>query len=157
MSKCVITKGQDGKLCGNDEASQRAYAKFKRLVESLGVGDTLAFSYRQPRSPAHHRLFFAKLNSLLSRTEAFTDLDKLRYWLVLGAGYAEYLPGQNGTLYAIPKSLDFDTMDEVEFSELHKAVDAFLWTADAQATLWPHLNAQGKNECVQSFLSEFER
>lgn len=157
MTHIVIKKNNQGKLQGVDEKGQRAYAKFKRLVESLGIGDTLAFSYRQPRSPGHHRLFFAKLNSLLARTEAFSDLDKLRYWLVLGAGYAEFLPGQNGELHAIPRSIDFDSMDENDFGELHKAVDTFLWTAHAQAVLWPHLDEYHRYQCVESFLQEFER
>ena len=157
MSHIVITKNNQGKLQGIDDKGQRAYAKFKRVVEGLAIGATLSFSYRQPRSPAHHRLFFAKLNSLLGRTEAFDDLDKLRYWLVMGAGYAEFLPGENGELHAIPRSIDFDSMDEADFYELHKAVDTFLWTSRAQTTLWPHLDDEKRYRCVESFVAEFER
>ena len=31
MSRLVITKGMDGKLCGLDEKGQRAYNKFKAV------------------------------------------------------------------------------------------------------------------------------
>lgn len=157
MSHVTIIKNDQGRLQGVDPKGDRAYAKWRKLVNELAIGQTLTFSYRFPRSPQHHRFFFAKLGVLLDRTEAFTDMDKLRYWLVLGAGYAEFLPGQNGELHAIPKSLDFDTMDEAEFSELHKAVDAFLWTTQAQATLWPHLDEHRRYQCVQSFLAEFDQ
>jgi hypothetical protein len=156
MSQITILKNDQGKLQGLDDKGQRAYAKWRKLVETLPIGQTLTFSYRMPRSPGHHRLFFAKLNSLLSRTEAFDDLNKLRYWLVMGAGYADFVPGISGQLHAIPKSMDFDSMDEADFQELHRAVDNFLWTAQAQATLWPQSDELGRYKCVESFLEEFQ-
>lgn len=156
MSKVIILKDETGKLRGLDEAGQRAYAKWRKLVTELPIGQTLSFTYRMPRSLNHHRLFFAKLQSLLSRTEAFTDLNKLRYWLTMGAGYADFVPGLDGKPNAIPLSMDFDAMDEAEFSELHVAVDNFLWTTRAQETLWPSLDADGRYRCVESLLGEFQ-
>jgi hypothetical protein len=156
VTQLTILKNEQGKLQGLDDKGQRAYAKWRKLVETLPIGQTLTFSYRMPRSPGHHRLFFAKLNSLLGRTEAFDDLNKLRYWLVMGAGYADFVPGISGALHAIPKSMDFDSMDENDFQELHRAVDTFLWTAQAQATLWPQLDEMGRYKCVESFLEEFQ-
>lgn len=156
MSKLVIIKNDQGRLEGIDPQSERAYRKWRKLVTDLPVGQTLSFSYRMPRSPAHHRLFFAKLNNLLARTEAFTELDKLRYWLVMGAGYFDLVPGFDGKPNAIPRSLDFESMDEAEFGELHRQVDTFLWSARAQETLWPHLDEEGRYQCVESFLREFE-
>lgn len=155
MSSLTIVKNNQGKLQGLDEKHQRAYAKWRRLVESLEIGQTLTFSYRLSRSPQHHRLFFAKLQSLLARTEAFTDLDKLRYWLVMGAGYFDLVPGFDGQPNAIPQSIDFDSLDEVGFGELHRAADAFLWTPRAQETLWPALTVDQRWACVESFMEEF--
>ncbi len=157
MSHVTIIKNNQGRLQGLDEKGQRAYAKWKRTVEALEIGQTLTFSYRFPRSPKHHRLFFAKLQSLLDRTETFADLDKLRYWVVMGAGYFDLVPGFDGKPNAIPRSLDFDSMDEAEFSELHRAFDAFLWTSRAQETLWPHLGEEGRYRCAESFAEEFAR
>lgn len=155
MSHVTILKNEQGKLQGLDDKGRRAYAKWRALVQNLPIGQTLTFSYRMPRSPKHHRLFFAKLNSLLQRTETFTDLDKLRYWLVMGAGYADFVPGLDGKPNAIPRSIDFDSMDEADFCELHHAVDTFLWTSRAQETLWPMLNDEQRYQCVESFLEEF--
>ncbi|MBF5006866.1 DUF1367 family protein [Diaphorobacter caeni] len=157
MSKVVITKDRQGKLCGLDPAGQRAYAKWRKLVLDLPVGQTLTFSYRLARSPRHHRLFFAKLQELLRRTEAFQVMDHLRHWVVMGAGYADFVPGVDGTPNAIPRSIDFDSLDEVEFSELHRAVDAFLWTERAHVALWPELSAQQRWDCMDSFMKTFER
>lgn len=156
MSRVVIRKAEDGKLHGIDEKNERAYQKFRRMVADMEHGQTASFAFRMPRSPAHHRLFFAKLGSLINRTEAFDDQDKLRYWLTMGAGYFDLVPGFDGKPNAIPKSIDFDSMDEAEFSELHNAVNTFLWTARAQETLWPHLDAEGRYRCVEHFLREFE-
>jgi hypothetical protein len=156
MTAIVITKNSQGKLEGIDEKGNRAYAKWRRLVTDLEPGQTLTFSYRMPRSPAHHKFLFAKLGALLERTETFDDLDKLRYWLVMGAGYCDFVPGIDGKPNAIPRSLDFTQMDEAEFSELHRQVDTFLWTSRAQETLWPHLDAEGRYRCVEEFLRGFE-
>lgn len=155
MSKVVITKDRQGKLCGLDPAGQRAYAKWRKLVLDLPVGQTLTFSFRLARSPRHHRLFFAKLQELLRRTETFQRLDHLRHWVVMGAGYADFVPGLDGKPNAVPKSIDFDSLDEAEFSELHMAVDAFLWTPVALTTLWPEQDEQTRNACMESFMEAF--
>jgi hypothetical protein len=157
MSRLVITKGQDGKLCGLDPAGQRAYGRFKAAVAALQPGETMGFTFRLPRSPKHHAFFFLKLQRLLERTEAFTELDKLRAWLTMGAGYADFVPGSDGKPNAIPRSLEFDSMDEADFAELHQAVDAFLWTLHAQAVLWPAIDADQRWACMESFMGSFER
>lgn len=156
MTAIVITKNSQGKLEGIDEKGQRAYAKWRKLVTDLEPGQTLTFTYRFPRSPAHHKFFFRKLQLLLDQTETFDDLDNLRHWLTVGAGYCDFIPGLDGKPNAIPKKLDFDSMDEAEFSELHRQVDTFLWTSRAQATLWPHLDEFARYQCVEEFLRGFE-
>lgn len=155
MSKVVLIKDEAGKLRGIDPANERAYRKWRKQVQELPVGQTLGFSYRLPRSPGHHKLFFAKLNALLDRTEAFANIDKLRYWLTMGAGYFDLIPGFDGTPNAIPRSIDFDRMDEAEFSELHRAVDEFLMTDRALETLWPELLPMQRLAMAESFVREF--
>lgn len=155
MSKVTLIKDDTGKLRGIDPAHERAYQKWRKQVLELQVGDTLGFSYRMPRSPGHHRKFFGKLNALLDRTEAFGDLDKLRYWITMGAGYFDLVPGFDGKPNAIPKSIDFDSMDEAEFSELHRAVDDFLMTERAVVTLWPHLHPANGLGMAEALIREF--
>lgn len=156
MTTITITKGPDGKLQGLDDKGQRAYAKFKRMVADLDYGQTITFAYRFPRSPKHHKLLFAKLQSLLQRTESFDDLGHLRHWVVMGAGFCDFVPGTDGKPNAIPKSMDFDNMDEADFSELHRSMDSFLWTSRAQETLWPALDEEARYACMQSFMEAFE-
>lgn len=157
MSRLVITKGQDGKLCGLDPAGQRAYARFKAAVAALQPGETMGFAFRLPRSPKHHAFFFKKLTILLERQEVLHELDKLREWLIVGAGFVDFYFGADGQMHAKPKSMDFDSMDEAEFAALHQAVDGFLYTEQAQAILWPALDANQRWACMESFFGEFER
>lgn len=157
MSHCIILKDATGKLRGFSETHERAYQRWRRMVAELPAGQTVSFSFRMPRSLGHHRLFFKKLGTLLERTETFNDPDKLRAWLTLGAGYVDLVPGMDGKPNAIPKSLDFDSMDEAQFAELHRSVDDFLWTEHAQAVLWPELGAQQRWDCMESFMGGFRR
>nr|DAE39864.1 MAG TPA: Protein of unknown function (DUF1367) [Caudoviricetes sp.] len=157
MTKLVLTRSEEGKLCGLDAKAERAYAKFKAAVSKLMPGETLAFSYRLPRSPKHHAYFFKKLSVLLERQEVVHDMDKLREWLIVGAGFVDYYFGADGQMHAKPKSIAFDEMEETEFAELHRAVDEFLYTERAQAFLWPQLTPQQRWNCVESFMLEVQR
>lgn len=156
MTKLTVTIGDNGKLCGLDAKGQRAYDKFIKKLKELRHGDTLGFSFFLPRDPASHRAYFRKLQILLERTEAFSELDNLRSWLLLGAEYCDYVPGAQG-LVAVPKSMAFDAMDQSEFAELNRKVDEFLYTDHAQAILWPQLNQQQRWNCITSFLEDLRR
>ena len=155
MSAVVLTRGEDGKLQGLGEKGERAYAKFRARVDSLAVGDTLHFEWREPRSPAHHRLFFAKLHALADRQEQFEDADKLRHWLTVGAGYCDFVPGPTGRMVALPQSIAWHSLDEADFADLHAKVDGFLWSEHARRFLWPHLSNEASYALMQQFMTEF--
>lgn len=155
MSEVVIVKGEDGKLQGFGEKGGRAWARFLKRVAEMACGETLQFAWHEPRSPQHHRLFFAKLHGLADRQEAFDDETKLRQWLTVGAGYCDLVPGPDGQLVAIPQSIAFHRLDEVEFSELHRQVDNFLWSPHAQQYLWPHLSVVQRYAMVEQLMTEF--
>lgn len=155
MSEVVLVLGEDGRLAGFGEKGGKAYAKFRQRVKEMAIGETLTFSWREPRSPQHHRLFFAKLGALADRQEQFDTTEKLRMWLIVGAGYCDFVPGPTGRMVAIPQSIAFDKLDEVDFTDLHAKVDAFLWTPHAQHFLWPQLTEQGRYDMVEQLMREF--
>lgn len=157
MSTLVVTMGEDGQLQGYGQKGERAWAKFKRRVAAMTIGETLAFSWKEPRSPRHHRLFFGKLGELFKRQEQFDDEDKLRAWLTVGAGYCDYLPGIDGVPCAIPRSIAWENLDEADFADLHAKVDAFLWSEHARGFLWPHMTDEQSYAAVDAFLLEFDR
>lgn len=157
MSSLVIYKDETGKLAGMGEKGRRAYAKFRKLVEELTVGETLAFSYKMPRSPEHHRFMFAKLTGLFERQEQFGDFDRLLDFLKVGAGHVDLFPGRDGVLVAVPKSINWEKLDEQGFIEFTRAMNDFLWTPYAQAALWPHLDESRRYQCVENWNRDFDR
>lgn len=150
MTQVVIVKCEDGRLRGLGQEGERAYNKWRRMVADMEIGETLEFGFTAPRSPKHHRKFFAIVRSLLEHTEAFTDFDALRDWLTVGVGVVE--PDGAGGYRA--KSMSFTEMEEPEFSELVRKATDFLFTERAQRVLWRHLDQQKRDEMVRSVLTK---
>jgi hypothetical protein len=156
MTTVTVFKNSTGKLAGWGAEGGRAYAKFLRTTKALENGDMMTFSFALARSPKHHKFFFWKLRGLFKRQEQFTDEKRLREWLTTAAGYCTLMPGPDGSSVAIPDSLEFDAMEESEFTELHSKVNDFLWTERAQTYLWPHLNEVQRHEMVDGWHKEFD-
>lgn len=152
MSDVVIFRGEDGKLHGFGEKGERAYSRFRRKVESLVIGETLEFSWRQPRSPKFHRMFFGMLGELFDRQEQFADPEQLRSWLIVGAEYCDFVPGPKGRMVALPKSIAWSLMDEGDFRDLVSAAWSFLRTSHASRFLWPHLDDAQASANVEAVL-----
>ena len=151
MPEIVVMRGNDGKLCGLGEKHHASLVKFKRMLHAAAPGETFAFSYKVPRSPQHHRWFFARVNELLGMQETFTDMEHLMVFLKVGAGFVEFMPGTDGQLVAVPKSIAWHTLDEREFTEVRMAMQTFLWTQQAQAALWPRLNPDQRYAMVDTW------
>ncbi len=157
MSAVVVMKDEAGKLVGLGEKGSRAWSKFRRAVESLEIGETIGFEWKKPRSPKYHRLYFVMLHDLFDRQEQFPDADQLRAWLTVGAGYAEFVPGPRGRMVALPKSIAWSRMDDVEFAELVEATWRFLRTEHARRFLWPELDPAAAAESIDEMLAGYER
>lgn len=155
MPDVVIFKDEFGKLAGHGEKGGRAFARFQSAVRNMAVGETMAFSFKLPRSPGFHRRFFAKLGRLFDMQEQFESSDALRAWLTVGAGECQFVPGPTGRMVALPKSISWERMDEAEFSELVGRIDSFLWTDHAQRFLWPHLTRDQSEQMIESLSIEF--
>lgn len=153
----VVYRDATGKLVGLGDKGARAWARFQDRVRNLEVGETLDFEWKQPRSPKFHRLFFAMLHTLFDRQEQFADVDQLRAWLTVGAGYCEFVPGPTGRMVALPKSIAWSRMDDDEFRDLVAATWVFMRTQHAHRFLWPHLDAADAELMVEELLAEFER
>ncbi len=151
MAELIVFRDEDGKLAGFGEKGRRAFNKFKKLVDELEIGETIQFSYRRPRSPQHHKFFFARMNNLLDMQESFKDLEELLVFVKVGAGFVEFMPSC-GQLVAVPKSIAWHLLEEKDFTEVHRAIVDFLWTAQAQCALWPHLDDAKRYAMVDQLL-----
>lgn len=155
MTELVIVRTEAG-LQGLGEKNVARYDKFKAKAKGMEVGETLSFSWKEPRSPKFHRLFFAMLGNLFDVQEQFADDNQLRSWLTVGAGYCDFVPGPTGRMVALPRSIAWDKMDDGEFHGLCVAVWAFLRTEHALRFLWPPMTAQAAGEAVERLLAGWE-
>lgn len=155
MAKVVLTLGDDSRLHGTTPAYERAWRRFRALRERMRPGDTLHFTWAEPRDPVEHRRFFGALNGLFERQEMFADVEMLRAWVIVGAGMCDFCPGPNGQLVAVPQSIAYHELDEADFQELVRRVREFLRTSRAQEYLWPHLSAERRLEMIDGWEIEF--
>lgn len=153
MPELIICKDNTGQLEGFGEKGRRAWLKFRKTVAELEPGETMEFSYRLPRSPQHHKFFFARLQALFERQEAFEDVERLLTFLKVGAGLVDFMPSPRG-LVAVPQSIAWVNLDEQQFVEATRAIRDFLWTDVAQAALWPHLSEQRRYQMVERWHQE---
>lgn len=142
MPTIVVTPGQDGKLEGLSWSDKRAFARFTRRARELQEGDTLEFSWKVARSPGFHKRHFALLRNVFDNQEVFEGEYEFRKWAEMGAGHCSWVPGIDGKPQAIPKSIDYASLDDDEFRELHLAVKNFIRSPRGLATLWPHVPEQ---------------
>jgi hypothetical protein len=151
VPKFVIQKDSNGRFQGLGPAGHRAYMKFRFMCKEAPVGATLSMAYTIPRSLSHHRYFFASVTELLGMQERFDELKPLLEWLKVGAGHVDFVPGIDGQLVALPRSIDWESLEEKDFTEFHQAMRQFLWTPHAQAYLWPHLNTDQRYAMVDKW------
>lgn len=156
MPQIQVCKDNTGKLAGFGEKGERAYKRFLTAVRNLEDGEMLAFSYKIPRAPKFHRLHFVMLAALYDAQEQFADSYQFRKWAEVGAGHCDFVPGPTGRMVALARSIDYESLDDVEFSEMHEAVKTFFRTTHATRFLWGHLDDAKGAEMVESLLSQFE-
>jgi len=154
MPTVILHRGETGKLEGLSERDRKAYAKFRRRVDSLG-DESILFSWQEPRSGPYHRRFFAMLDHLLAAQEQFQDVEHLLSWLKVGAGHADLVPGPKGKPVALPKSINFSALDQADFEPVAHAIIGFMRTQYATRFLWPHLDDHAAMGIVDTVLAEF--
>lgn len=154
MPELVIFKGETGRMEGWGEKGRRAWSKWRKVVEGLAPGEMVHFIYRLPRSPKHHRFFFARVRELFEMQERFTESEHMLEFLKVGAGHVDLLPGRDGVPVAIPRSIAWHALEEQGFIEFARAMNDFLWTPHAQAALWPELTEAQRYAMVAHLMRE---
>ncbi len=155
MSTVIVTKGDDGKLCGLGDADGRKFAKFQSAVHGMAVGDTMRFSFKLPRSGPFHRRHFSILTRVFDQQEQFVDAERFREWVQIGAGFCDIVPGPKGKPVAMSRSIAWDALEEPEFAEHHAAVIAFLRSTYCTRFLWPAMSDLDADTFINGLLSEF--
>lgn len=76
----------------------------------------------KPRSYAHHKLIMALLNLTFANQELYTNFEMFRKAVAVAAGHVDELVTVDGEIIKLPKSLNYDTLDEVEFTTVSGAM-----------------------------------
>jgi hypothetical protein len=87
----------------------------------------------KPRNIQFLRKYFALLKVGLDMCPENYNPEQFRAYVQAGAGWCEFLSDRNGRLIAIPRSISFGKMDEIEFAQLYGAVLDFIcdhWALD---------------------------
>ena len=158
MTTVVICKNAMGQMQGATDEDARKYRSYQRKVRDLepGGAELIVFSWEDSRSPKHLARFICKLRTLFERTEAFGSEKDLRVWLVQKSGHVRWEPGPDSTPNAMPVELNFNSMEEAEFIEVHRAIDLVLWSAEAQAKFWPALNEERRYQAMNELMGSIK-
>ena len=157
MSTITLVKCQDGKFEGLGEKDRLAYAKLRKRQVEMEPGEMLSMSVWADRSLPMHRFHFAMLTAFFDAQEQFSDSDQFRYWVEVGAGHCEFVPGPKGRMVAIAKSIAWHKLDEAEFEIHHRKTIEFFRSEHFRRFLWPHLPEQQTYDTVEIILGSFER
>lgn len=102
-------------LAPADVAGEEALRKVK-------LGDFVTVEVKKPRNGKHHRLYWALVGIVHHNQDRYETTEQLHSALKIAAGHYELLTMPNGNEYKIPKSIKFDSMDQVEFSQFYDRV-----------------------------------
>lgn len=120
---CKVVPG--GLMCANNTEADK--------LEDLKGQEVMA-TITRPRNLPFHRKFFALLGVArdMARTEA--NPEQFRHMVLAGAGWCDFVQTKSGKLVAVPKSISFAAMDDVEFQKLYSDCMDFIckeWVMDS--------------------------
>ena len=114
MAKILVIKTLNGSL-------RPAHDSDLEIFNKMPKGEIFEIEYKKKRNPLFHRKFFALMNLAYHNQEAYEHLDDVRRYITLMAGFVDEMVDFNTSeVYQVPKSISFDSMDEIEFSDLYE-------------------------------------
>jgi hypothetical protein len=125
-----------------DSGSIPAYESDYENYKKIKFGEIFEAEIRKPRNLKFHRKFMGLIkltfenipNDLLLKYPTFDDL---RYEITILSGYFDWHYPLSGNKYKIAKSINFQSMDNVEFEKLYNSainviIEKFIIGADKE-------------------------
>lgn len=107
----ILLQKRMGALVPADEAAEDA-------LRGVALNSVIKAKISVPRNIFFHRKFFAMLNIVMKNQDRYPTLDVLLSVCKLATGHAEVIRTKHGDV-AIPRSISFAKMDELEFSSFY--------------------------------------
>ena len=114
MARMYLKKSLSG-FVPADEPSLEVSRKYK-------LGEVYRADVVKPRSYQHHKLIMALLNLTYANQDMYTNFEMFRKAVAVAAGHVEELVTVDGEVIRLPKSINYDTLDEVEFTKVAGAM-----------------------------------
>jgi hypothetical protein len=144
-----------GTMNGATKEDKKAWNRFWRRVLKLVPGEMLNFEVVFPRYTPFHRRHMKIEQDVFNAQDRFTDFDRFRDWLKIGAGWVEWVPGAKGGIVPLPLSISYAKADEDQFRMFHEKVIDFLRGEHAAPFLWKNLGRDGAFEMMDTILAGF--
>lgn len=93
------------------------YQKLKKLKKDI----VYKFEITAPRNYEFLKKYFALINLTYENQETFNNIDDMRDWLTMSAGFYRRVDTPTGEIFK-PKSIAFASMSEFEFNEVYDRV-----------------------------------
>lgn len=143
-------------MVGFRERDKRAWARLKKKLKEMELGEIMVIRFWFPRDGKFHRLHMKMLRSMFDSQEPFDNEEQFRYWTEIGAGHCDWVSGGAG-LIPIPKSIAFDALDDEQLRVVHEETKKFFRGEYAQTVMWPYLSPFDRSVCVEAVVGEFEK
>ena len=141
---------------GHTEQDKRRWRRWWKMIFNSQIGELFVMEYKFSRSSKFHRRSMKIEGAFFDAQEKFDDRDQFRVWVKIGSGWVDWVPGPDGGIVPLPRSISYAKADEMEFRDYHGKMINFLRSGRASQYLWPHLTEQQASDMVESILQEFE-
>lgn len=110
-------------ISGLRPAYDSDYESFKKIP----LNEIIEIEYKKQRNIRFHRKLFSLLNLAYSNQNMFDNLEDMRYCLMLECNLSEIKVNKlTGEIFKVPKSLQFNKMDEIEFNEVYNTIKQYI-------------------------------
>lgn len=113
MSTPLFFRKDFARLVPADDAAEAALSK-------IAFGADVQVEIKQPRNIKHHRKFWALANLVAENQEHYETAEQVVAALKAATGHCDWFPMKDGEhMVAIPKSIAFHKMDQIEFNQFY--------------------------------------
>lgn len=103
-----------------------AFESDQDILRKFKTGETFEVDIKKSRNIKFHKKFFSLLNLGFDNSKSgITDFDNYRAYATMKSGYYVIVKTPDGS-FAVPKSISFSKMDELEFGDLYKNLITFV-------------------------------
>jgi len=99
-----------------------AYNSDYEEAKKIPLNKPIEYEYKNKRNYEFHKKYFALLNMVFENQEQYSNIDHLRRYLTIDAGFYDVTTNLQGIETKEPKSISFTNMDETEFNEYYNRV-----------------------------------